>query len=109
MGPAAIEPLSAVLKQPSSAGRLDTAAAASYVPPRRYAIEALEWIGAEAVPALVLGLSDPAPAVRREAARALGRLGPVAAAARAPLLQAVADPDAQVRQEAAAACKSVNP
>lgn len=106
MGPAAVEPLAAVLKRVAvTAG----AAAAIDVTQRRHAIAALEWIGAEGVSALTAGLSDPAPAVRRDAARALGRIGPAAAAARAELLKAVADPDAQVRQEAAGAWKSVNP
>ena len=50
---------------------------------------------------------DRAPAVRRLAVRALGRLGPAAKQATAALWTAVSDPDASVREAAAVALRQM--
>ena len=71
------------------------------------AIEALEGIGPETAPLLIESLADRDPAVRRTAARALGRFGPAAQGAVAPLMQTASDPIEQVRQEAARALRRI--
>ena len=66
-------------------------------------------MGPQAQAALVAALGSPTAAVRRAAARALGRLGPQARAATKALLTALSDPEAQVRQEAARALARIRP
>ena len=74
---------------------------------RRGAVEAYAWMGPAGAPGLIGGLNDPAPEVRRAAARGLGRLGPEVAASEPALLRAVNDPDRHVRETAAAALKRI--
>jgi HEAT repeat protein len=80
---------------------------------RRAAIEALEALGDEAVPAahaLVCALGDPDVFVRWGAARTLGRIGPVPRVAVVPALKPLlADPDLDVRLAAAEAVRSFGP
>ena len=73
----------------------------------REAAEALGFLGPPAIPALIAALRHADPQVRRIAARALGRLGPEAGAARPALVEAVSDPDPAVRDTAAEALKRV--
>ena len=94
VGPAAITELKKVLAQSNPVRQCR-------------AIEALEGIGPETAPLLIESLSDHDPAVRRSAARALGRFGPAAQAAAAPLMQTVNDPVEEVRQEAARALRRI--
>ena len=72
---------------------------------RRMVIEALSWMGPEAVPALMAALKDASPAVRRAAARALGNLGAAAQRARPALETAASDPQEDVRTAAAKALR----
>jgi HEAT repeat protein len=64
---------------------------------RRQVIEALGWMGAEAVNPLTAALKDKSPAVRRAAARTLGNLGTDARSALGALEAVVSDPDETVR------------
>ena len=66
-------------------------------------MEALGWMGADAVSPLTAALACPQAAARRAAARALGRLGPAARAAESALVEAVNDPQPEVRAAAAEA------
>ena len=59
--------------------------------------------------ALAALMSHPDPAVRRQAAWALGRRGPAAAAARGALRRALGDPDAAVRAQSARALAAIGP
>ncbi len=63
------------------------------------AMEILEKIGSDAVPALVRALNDKAKLTRSSAARALGKLGPKAASAVSNLLQKLDDQDPTVYAE----------
>jgi HEAT repeat protein len=65
------------------------------------AVKAMEKIGAAAVPRLAEALASPCRRVRREAAWALGRLGPAAEPAVVPLMTALRDRDPKVAQAAA--------
>jgi CubicO group peptidase (beta-lactamase class C family) len=58
---------------------------------------------AQTVPALVAALHDPDPAVREQAATALGRLGPAAREAIGPLVATFSDEDLYLRGAAAVA------
>jgi HEAT repeat protein len=93
-GPAALEPLRAVL-------RADDRQAA------RHAVESLCWMGPEALDALTEALRHSDAEVRRRAARALGRFGAAAGNATSALVAAVNDPDAEVRREAGAALRKI--
>jgi HEAT repeat protein len=80
---------------------------------RRMVVEALSWMGPDAadheymVPALKAALGDESPAVRREAARALGNLGAEAQAARDALEKAASDPQEDVRTAAGKALRRI--
>lgn len=63
--------------------------------------------GDQAVPALIEELKNPDPQKREEAATALGRIGPVAAAAIEPLIATFADPDLYLRGAAAVALSRI--
>lgn len=67
----------------------------------------LQRIGRGAVPALREALADPDPAVRRWAARVLGRIGPDAGDAVDALRAALADTDASVQAAAQAALLAI--
>jgi HEAT repeat protein len=70
---------------------------------RLVAMKALENIGKPAVPALpslAVALRDVSPRVRSEAARVLGRFGPLARAHAAALERLADDPDSEVRRVA---------
>src|SRR5262249_4273488 len=73
------------------------------------AINGLEKIGPRAVPALAQALSHPDKQVRREAAWALGRLGPPAEPAVPALAQALKDKDLRVAQGAARSLGMIGP
>lgn len=94
IGPKALPSVKGAFESPVESVRLGTVAA-------------FERIGAAAVPELVAALEDSSPAVRRAAARALGRLRAEAEGAATALLAAASDPDPQVRHEAAEALKRV--
>ena len=80
----------------------------SHGPRRADAARALGRIGApEAVPALIVALKDESDHVRAFAARALGKLGPAAAAAVDALTIVTRDGDEHVRHEAAVALKRI--
>ncbi len=64
---------------------------------RRLVIEALAWMGPQAVNPLIAALKDKSAEVRRAAARALGNLGADAHSALPALEAAVSDPDETVR------------
>jgi len=74
---------------------------------RRMVIEALSWMGPDAVPPLIAALKDASPAVRRAAARALGNLGADAQRARSALETAASDPQEDVRTAAAKALQRI--
>jgi HEAT repeat protein len=78
---------------------------------RYYAALALEDLGERAssvIPDLVAALrQDLNPSVRLVAARALGRLGSAASAARAPLEEARRDPSGPVRRAASSALSAL--
>jgi HEAT repeat protein len=80
---------------------------------RLHAIQALEDRGAEAsvvVPALAEALNDENAFVRRDAARALGKVGPEARPAVAALLAAARkDRERSVRKAVAEALKKIDP
>ena len=120
----AAAPLAAALKDPDAYVRRRAAAALITVPAgsvvrqladtaikdtvpdvRRFAVEALGWVGGSAaVPALNQATKDPAPAVRRYAAIQLGRIAdPASLEALSGLLGAQADADADVRWAAVTA------
>ncbi len=76
------------------------------------AARAIGKIGAEAadaVPALVTALQDPAATIREHAAEALGDIGPGAAAAVAPLVSVLHDPAIRVRRDAVRSLGQVGP
>lgn len=77
--------------------------------PRDIAGSALGRIGAPAAPALAAALSDPDPAIRIEACRALAYMGPAAKEAVPALVQALSDPDRGIRQQAAIALGEIGP
>lgn len=81
------------------------------MPLRQAAIRAVSRIGKPAVPPLIEALKDAEPLVRAGAAEALGRVGPEAKVAVAPLLRLVDDPaqPAAVRGAARAALKVLDP
>jgi hypothetical protein len=62
-----------------------------------------------AIPALILILHDENPEVRKEAAYALGEMGPAAARAVPTLRDTLRDPAGEVRREAAGALSRVGP
>lgn len=70
---------------------------------RDKAIEALSWVLPPPVATAVSALKEQDPKIRAGAAEALGRMGPSAAAAAAPLVKALKDQDQDVRVSAAAA------
>jgi HEAT repeat protein len=72
-------------------------------------IEALSWMGPDAVSALIAALKDRSPAVRRAAARALGNIGVQAQRARLALETAASDPQDEVREAAAKALQRIPP
>jgi HEAT repeat protein len=74
---------------------------------RQRAVEALDWMGLAALRELAGALKNDSPAIRRAAARAIGRIGPQAAAAAPALLEATGDRDKSVREEAARALARV--
>ncbi|MGE5531684.1 MAG: HEAT repeat domain-containing protein [Bacteroidota bacterium] len=93
-------PAGAVVPQLSEAAIKDT------VPEvRRFAVEALGWVGGmSVVPALNQATKDPEPSVRRYAAIQLGRIAdPAALESLSQLLGAKADPDEDVRWAAVTA------
>ena len=63
----------------------------------------------EAVPALIKALSDADPAVREQAATALGSYGPAAAPAVPDLIEKLNDPNEWVRRKAAGALGRIGP
>jgi HEAT repeat protein len=63
----------------------------------------------EAIPALIRGLSCESEKVRRDAANALGSIGPVASEAVDALLVAIKDSQPSARQAAIRALKRINP
>ncbi len=69
----------------------------------------LAQIGPAAIPALKTALTDADPQVRRQAARALGQMGPDAEPAVQELTQALSDADAPVRQAAVLALGKIGP
>lgn len=73
------------------------------------AMDALARIGRDAVPALVEALGDRNVQVRRQAALALGRIGPDAEQAVPALSAALGDGDEQVRRNAARALGQIGP
>ncbi len=80
---------------------------------RKYALEALAALGADARPAaaaLCRALKAPGPAVRRQAAEVLGGLGPpIRDVARKALVEALHDADADVSVAAADALAQMGP
>jgi HEAT repeat protein len=72
-------------------------------------IDALARIGASSVPALVDVLHDPDPELRRDAARALARIGSDAREAVPELIAALDDKDAGVRSFATRALGEIGP
>ena len=70
---------------------------------------ALSKIGEPAIAVLIEGLSDEVDVVRREAAFALGKMGPTAQTAVPALKQALKDKDKRVRQKATRALKQIAP
>lgn len=66
-------------------------------------------IGAEATPALITALGNPNKYVRREAARALGKLGSEAGDAVLPLANLLCDPDLKTRTAVALALGLIGP
>ena len=70
---------------------------------------ALSKIGEPAIAVLIEGLSDEVDVVRREAAFALGEMGPTAQTAVPALKQALKDKDKRVRQKATRALKQIAP
>lgn len=74
---------------------------------RRMVIEALSWMGRDAVLDLTAALRDASPAVRGAAARALGNLGAEALSARSALETAASDPQEDVRTAAAKALQRI--
>jgi HEAT repeat protein len=74
---------------------------------RRMVVEALSWMGIDALPALIAALEDADPAVRRAAARALGNLGLQAQSSRAALEKAASDPQEDVRAAAGKALRRI--
>lgn len=76
---------------------------------REAAADALGRIGEPAVPELVRMLQDPDPALRRQAADVLARIGPRAGAAVPQLTLALDDADPQVRRSAARALGQIGP
>ena len=74
---------------------------------RSLVVEAVGWMGAEGVNPLIKALEDKSPAVRRAAARALGRLGPEAKAAEPALVDVVSDAKEEVRDAAAKALRRI--
>jgi HEAT repeat protein len=73
------------------------------------AADALARIGEEAVPSLIVALSDPDPDVRAHAARAVAILGPKAQSAVPALIRLLHDPDDYVRRNAARALGQIGP
>jgi HEAT repeat protein len=73
----------------------------------RYAVSALVKMGAKAVPLLTSALKDPDAQMRKQAATALGQLGPAAKAAVPALTEAARDGDPGVAQAAAEALKAI--
>jgi HEAT repeat protein len=67
------------------------------------AADSLARIGDQALPVLIAALSDPDPAVRSNAAKAIARLGEAAAQAVPALIAALSDSDRSVRSNAARA------
>jgi hypothetical protein len=76
-------------------------------PQQAAASDALGRIGVPAVPDLSLALSDPDPAVRMDACRALAYMGAKAKDAVPPLTQTLNDPEQSVRTEAAHALGAI--
>lgn len=73
------------------------------------AAEALARIGAPAAPSLVMALRNRDPAVRREAAKVLARMGPEARDAAGDLTLLLDDPEPTVRLAAAHALGQIGP
>lgn len=73
------------------------------------AADALGRIGPAAIPQLVIALRDQDPQVRKEAARALARMGAEAAPALQDLIVALKDADESVRRSAAQAIGQIGP
>jgi HEAT repeat protein len=92
-------------------GRLgpDAAAAAPILVKVRAPASVLAHIGKPAVPALVEGLRDAAPAVRLYCAVALGAIGPDAADGEPALAKALQDEDRAVRLQAIASLGGLGP
>jgi hypothetical protein len=74
---------------------------------RRMVIEAVSWMGPDAVAVLIAALKDTSPAVRRAAARALGNLGAEARSAILALETAASDPQEDVRAAAGKALQRI--
>lgn len=72
-------------------------------------VQAMEKIGPDALPVLLQALASHCRRVRREAVWALGRLGPAAEPAVAPLISALQDRDPKVCQGAARALGLIGP
>ncbi len=75
----------------------------------RSAAGSLAQIGPAAIPALKEALVDDNPQVRRQAAQALGKMGPDAAPAVSELTHALSDADPTVREAAAQALGKIGP
>ncbi len=69
----------------------------------------LAQIGPVAIPALKTALTDADPTVRRQAARALGQMGPEAEPAVAELTKALEDAAPEVREAAVQALGKIGP
>jgi len=76
---------------------------------RLEAVKALAPLGAAAVPTLIGVLAEPDAPLRREAAAALGRIGPDACAAVPALMTALKDATLKVRLAAATALGALGP
>ena len=91
----------------------DLADEATFPEGRLYALDALVALGADARPALLslcAALRDRNPAARREAAEALGNIGPAARdMARRDLIDALRDADPDVAAAATAALAKMGP
>lgn len=96
--------------EPELALRRFTAALGDGTPAvRQAALQALEKLGGDAVPSLIRALAGPDLEMRRDAAHALGRLGPMAAPAVPELIAALGSGDRRLVQESAKALGEIGP
>jgi HEAT repeat protein len=92
---------------PAVVTALASAGADDSWPERWHAVRALGHLGSPAVPALIAALKSRDEMVRLEAALALGRMGPDAAAAEGALGEATHDDDPQVRAAVSKALRRI--